>query len=506
MTSKYDYVKIKVYLDDHNYFILSRFQLSRMLTFCQIPNSDAVRLSLEVKKLLVDANEHEIREDRLRERVFQAVTKNHFGGVRFERLYQTLFQFHSARIPLLIFLSGTGCTGKTTVSHVVVSKLNNCHTINTDLVMETIASIAELDEDEVFPHSRENSSSSSSSSQCVGDGGGPPTSLWLKGCSAGAFHAVCNELDTALRIATSNAGTGAHSGLLVSEIAARLVAENNAVVVKEWERRCRLVEESIHGEVQKALREGKTLVVEGSLVDLSLFISLGNEGEMEEDEAELKSARQGNHNKSPRIVMFAMLTTSGADQHEQQQQQQQQPQPKQSSNYRADPRMLQSWLQQHREELLFNTVQQRPTSFFSNAASSLASESPCSSSTRKSTPMIVLTHLLESAFAAVHKQHRSKLAAYDAQFVEVQPQVLPQMDDEVVATGAANNGNGGTTTAPAADSGASVFEIPFSCETSNAVVTSFFECVLDRIQQSLSTSLSGGSMVEVNPAALVAVA
>ena len=72
----------------------------------------------------------------------QAVT-NHFGGVRFERLIRHSFNFilHDS---LAHFLSGTGCREDDGQSRRRL-QLNNCHTI-TDLVMETIASIAELDE------------------------------------------------------------------------------------------------------------------------------------------------------------------------------------------------------------------------------------------------------------------------------------------------------------------------------------------------------------------------
>ncbi|CAL1354769.1 unnamed protein product [Linum trigynum] len=47
--SKYDFVKVKVC-----YYVLSRFLLSRMLTVTKIPNHVAVKIALELKKLLVD--------------------------------------------------------------------------------------------------------------------------------------------------------------------------------------------------------------------------------------------------------------------------------------------------------------------------------------------------------------------------------------------------------------------------------------------------------------------
>ncbi|KAG5134754.1 hypothetical protein JHK82_025942 [Glycine max] len=55
-SSKYDFVKVKVWLGDNadHYYVLSRFLLSRMLTVTKIPNHVAIKIALELKKLLTD--------------------------------------------------------------------------------------------------------------------------------------------------------------------------------------------------------------------------------------------------------------------------------------------------------------------------------------------------------------------------------------------------------------------------------------------------------------------
>ncbi|KAF7824874.1 2-phosphoglycerate kinase isoform B [Senna tora] len=55
-SSKYDFVKVKVWLGDNadHYYVLSRFLLSRMLTVTKIPNHVAVKIALELKKVLID--------------------------------------------------------------------------------------------------------------------------------------------------------------------------------------------------------------------------------------------------------------------------------------------------------------------------------------------------------------------------------------------------------------------------------------------------------------------
>jgi hypothetical protein len=55
-SSKYDFVKVKVWLGDNadHYYVLSRFLVCRMLTVTKIPNHEAIKISLELKKLLID--------------------------------------------------------------------------------------------------------------------------------------------------------------------------------------------------------------------------------------------------------------------------------------------------------------------------------------------------------------------------------------------------------------------------------------------------------------------
>ncbi|KAL4280056.1 hypothetical protein GQ457_03G015950 [Hibiscus cannabinus] len=58
VSSKYDFVKVKVWLGDKedHYYVLSRFLLSRMLTVTKIPNHVAIKIALELKKLLIDSS------------------------------------------------------------------------------------------------------------------------------------------------------------------------------------------------------------------------------------------------------------------------------------------------------------------------------------------------------------------------------------------------------------------------------------------------------------------
>lgn len=51
--SKYDLVKVKVSLEDH-FYVFSRFLISRILTLIKVKEKDSIRVTLEVKKMLVE--------------------------------------------------------------------------------------------------------------------------------------------------------------------------------------------------------------------------------------------------------------------------------------------------------------------------------------------------------------------------------------------------------------------------------------------------------------------
>jgi hypothetical protein len=51
--SIYDFIKIRVYLDNENYYVLSRFFISRILNLCKIMSNDSLQIARELKKKLV---------------------------------------------------------------------------------------------------------------------------------------------------------------------------------------------------------------------------------------------------------------------------------------------------------------------------------------------------------------------------------------------------------------------------------------------------------------------
>jgi len=87
--SKYDFVKVLVYLSDEHYYVLSRFLISRMLTATKIDYFHAVRIALDLKKRLVDCNELELSQRKLEKTLF-SIMKDYGYNEKYTSLYKLI--------------------------------------------------------------------------------------------------------------------------------------------------------------------------------------------------------------------------------------------------------------------------------------------------------------------------------------------------------------------------------------------------------------------------------
>ncbi|KAJ4834693.1 hypothetical protein Tsubulata_003594 [Turnera subulata] len=126
-SSKYDFVKVKVWLGDNadHYYVLSRFLLSRMLTVTKIPNHVAVKIALELKKLLVDNSLLDLMERR-------------GYGEDYINRYKMMTRFHHQRVPLVILVCGTACVGKSTIATQLAQRLNLPNVLQTEMSSEEL--------------------------------------------------------------------------------------------------------------------------------------------------------------------------------------------------------------------------------------------------------------------------------------------------------------------------------------------------------------------------------
>lgn len=232
-TSKYDFVKVTVWLQDH-YYILSRFIVSRMLTVAQVHYKDAIRIALDLKKRLVDEGMLEIQQQDLETLLFeimrshgytedndddeeeeqgqksvqqqQQVSERGAGiGSRCIYRYKMMTRFHHKRIPLMVLLFGTGCIGKSTLATMLGERLHLPNVLQTDIVWDLHSTMAR---------------------------GAPCQPVWLR------------RFDT------------------------------REAFLEEYRRECATVRRALEGDIAKCFKDGKPIIIEGSHLDPSLMREL----------------------------------------------------------------------------------------------------------------------------------------------------------------------------------------------------------------------------------------
>ncbi|KAG5492398.1 hypothetical protein GH5_01317 [Leishmania sp. Ghana 2012 LV757] len=140
MSSKYDVIKVKVHLTDAHYYILSRYFLSKMLMFCRVPEDTAVRISLDVKKHFVNNERTTITQAELEDHIRCSMVAAGFAREH-AQLFSVVTKFHAERIPLILFIAGPRRCGKTTLAHLLATRLNCTTVINAEIMRDISASV-----------------------------------------------------------------------------------------------------------------------------------------------------------------------------------------------------------------------------------------------------------------------------------------------------------------------------------------------------------------------------
>uniref|UniRef100_A0A1D1ZI04 2-phosphoglycerate kinase n=2 Tax=Anthurium amnicola TaxID=1678845 RepID=A0A1D1ZI04_9ARAE len=204
-SSKYDFVKVKVWLGDNadHYYVLSRFLLSRMLTVTKIPNHVAIKIALELKKLLIDNSLLDVSQSDLEANLFKLMERRGYGEEYINR-YRMMTRFHHQRVPLVILVCGTACTGKSTIATQLAQRLNLPNVLQTDMVYELLRTSTDA----------------------------PLASVpvWAR------------EFDTPEELVT------------------------------EFCRECRIVRKGLAGDLKKAMKDGKPIIIEGIHLDPSIYL------------------------------------------------------------------------------------------------------------------------------------------------------------------------------------------------------------------------------------------
>ncbi|XP_059666937.1 uncharacterized protein LOC132312553 isoform X2 [Cornus florida] len=204
-SSKYDFVKVKVWLGDNadHYYVLSRFLLSRMLTVTKIPNHVAIKIALELKKLLIDNSLLDVSQSDLEANLFKLMERRGYGEEYINR-YKMMTRFHHQRVPLVILVCGTASVGKSTIATQLAQRLNLPNVLKTDMVYELLR-------------------------------------------------------------------TSTDAPLTSSPVWARDFSSSEELIT-EFCRECRIVRKGLAGDLKKAMKDGKPIIIEGIHLDPSIYL------------------------------------------------------------------------------------------------------------------------------------------------------------------------------------------------------------------------------------------
>ncbi|KAM7273055.1 hypothetical protein ACFE04_027719 [Oxalis oulophora] len=217
-SSKYDFVKVKVWLGDNadHYYVLSRFLLSRMLTVTKIPNHVAVKIALELKKLLTDNSLLDVSQSDLEVNLFKLMERRGYGEEYINR-YKMMTRFHHQRVPLVILVCGTACVGKSTIATQLAQRLNLPNVLQTDMVYELLRTST--------------------------DAPLASTPVWARNF------------------------------------------DSSEELITEFCRECRIVRKGLAGDLKKAMKDGKPIIIEGIHLDPSIYL-MDEEGKLPENATE----------------------------------------------------------------------------------------------------------------------------------------------------------------------------------------------------------------------------
>lgn len=259
--SKYDYVKVRVWLrdpairQDAHYYVLSRFLVSRVLAVTQMAYRDAIRLALELKKQLVDAQRLDLTQGEMEAALFTLMRANGYGGAYIRR-FRMMSAFNQQRTPLVILVSGTGLIGKSTVATLLAERLNLPNILQTELLHALLVSTHAASTAQPPPPQQPAIASvepPQGASSSVANGSAASAASAAPGSSSGAASSAA-------------APAQLHPGRVWSR---RFGAE--AELLARFDEEVGAVRHGMQAELDKVMHEGKRTIIEGIHLDLALY-------------------------------------------------------------------------------------------------------------------------------------------------------------------------------------------------------------------------------------------
>lgn len=139
--SKYDFVKVQVFLSEEHHYVLSRYLISRVLTSIRVKGSHAVKIAMDLKKKLVDANRMKITQKELEIELF-LILKEFGYEAENVHFYEMMNSFHCQRVPMIILIGGSA--RKSSVAMALAERLNIPSVLKTDIYCDLFSKFAHL--------------------------------------------------------------------------------------------------------------------------------------------------------------------------------------------------------------------------------------------------------------------------------------------------------------------------------------------------------------------------
>ncbi|XVF08472.1 hypothetical protein REPUB_Repub07fG0006200 [Reevesia pubescens] len=188
----------------------------------QIPNHVAIKIALELKKLLIDNSLLDVSQSDLEANLFKLMERRGYGEEYINR-YKMMTRFHHQRVPLVILVCGTACVGKSTIATQLAQRLNLPNVLQTDMVYELLRTST--------------------------DAPLASTPVWARDFSS------------------------------------------SEELISEFCRECRIVRKGLKGDLKKAMKDGKPIIIEGIHLDPSIYLM--------DDEHKTSTSVSEGHRSSP---------------------------------------------------------------------------------------------------------------------------------------------------------------------------------------------------------------
>ncbi|KAA8493677.1 2-phosphoglycerate kinase [Porphyridium purpureum] len=124
---------------DGHYHVLSRFLLTRLLCMCRVPSKTALRVALDLKKRLVDERKFDLSHTELQSKLFELMAEYGCSTAHCAR-YSNVIQFYHKRVPIIILVGGVCVPAAFALQ--LAARLNISALIRTDYVFDMLCATA----------------------------------------------------------------------------------------------------------------------------------------------------------------------------------------------------------------------------------------------------------------------------------------------------------------------------------------------------------------------------